>query len=162
MKLAIASFERHFGKFASIIRTIPNTPASIGRGITAMSANANVSAAQLNLAKDLLSAIGEVVTVDREELIDSETAVSGSGPAYVFYLTECLAAAGEKVGLPPALAMQLARATVAVGTASTAGGQLDFSHCSGVLIGADLVLTAAHCVRCSWPTTGWLRCLKRL
>jgi pyrroline-5-carboxylate reductase len=109
----IASFERHFGKSAAIIRTIPNTPASIGRGITAMSANANVSAAQMKLAKDLLSAIGEVVTVDREELIDGVTAVSGSGPAYIFYMTECLAAAAEKVGLPPALAMQLARATVA-------------------------------------------------
>jgi pyrroline-5-carboxylate reductase len=109
----IASFERHFGKSAPIIRTIPNTPASIGRGITAMSANSNVSAKQLQLARELLSAIGEVVTVDREELIDCVTAVSGSGPAYVFYLTECLAHAAEKIGLPPALAMQLARATVA-------------------------------------------------
>ena len=109
----IASFERHFGKTAAIIRTIPNTPASIGRGITAMSANPNVSAKQLQLATELLSAIGEVVTVDREELIDCVTAVSGSGPAYVFYMTECLAAAAEKLGLPPALANQLARATVA-------------------------------------------------
>jgi pyrroline-5-carboxylate reductase len=109
----IASFERHFGKAAAIIRTIPNTPASIGRGITAMSANPNVSARQLQLARELLSAIGEVVTVDREELIDCVTAVSGSGPAYIFYVTECLAAAAEKIGLPPALAMQLARATVA-------------------------------------------------
>ena len=109
----IASFERHFGKTAAFIRTIPNTPASIGRGITAMSANPNVSATQLKLATDLLSAIGEVVTVDREELIDCVTAVSGSGPAYVFYMTECLAHAAEKIGLPPALAMQLARATVA-------------------------------------------------
>jgi len=109
----IASFERHFGKAAAIIRTIPNTPASIGRGITAMSANPHVSARQLQLARELLSAIGEVVTVDREELIDCVTAVSGSGPAYIFYVTECLAAAAEKIGLPPALAMQLARATVA-------------------------------------------------
>ena len=109
----IASFERYFGKSAAIIRTIPNTPASIGRGITAMSPNPNVSAGQLQLATELLSAIGEVVTVDREELIDCVTAVSGSGPAYVFYVTECLAAAAEKLGLPPALATQLARATVA-------------------------------------------------
>jgi pyrroline-5-carboxylate reductase len=109
----IASFERHFGKSAAVIRTIPNTPAAIGRGITAMSVNANVSATQLQLATDLLSAIGEVVTVDREELIDCVTAVSGAGPAYIFYVTECLAAAAEKIGLPPALAMQLARATVA-------------------------------------------------
>ncbi len=109
----IASFEHHFGKSAAVIRTIPNTPAAIGRGITAMVANSNTSARQLQLATGLLSAIGEVVTVEREELIDCATAVSGSGPAYVFYMTECLARAGEKIGLPPALAMQLARATVA-------------------------------------------------
>ena len=108
----IASFERHFGSDAAVIRTIPNTPAAIGRGITAMAANANVSPAQLELARALLSAVGEVVTVADEAMIDVVTAVSGSGPAYVFYLTECLAAAGEKAGLPAGLAMQLARATV--------------------------------------------------
>jgi pyrroline-5-carboxylate reductase len=109
----IATFERHFGTGAAVIRTIPNTPAAVGRGITAMASNSNVSAAQLELARQLLSAVGEVVTVDNEAMIDAVTAVSGSGPAYVFYLTECLAAAGEKVGLPAGLAMQLARATVA-------------------------------------------------
>jgi len=109
----IATFERHFGSDAPVIRTIPNTPAAVGRGITAMASNPNVSAAQLDLARLLLSSVGEVVTDDNEALIDAVTAVSGSGPAYVFYLTECLAAAGEKVGLPPDLAMQLARATVA-------------------------------------------------
>ena len=109
----IASFERHFGAQAAIIRTMPNTPAAIGRGITAMFANAQVSASQLDLASQLLGAIGEVVTVDREELIDCVTAVSGSGPAYVFYMTECLAHAAEKIGIPPALAIKLARATVA-------------------------------------------------
>jgi pyrroline-5-carboxylate reductase len=109
----IASFERHFGSDAAVIRTIPNTPAAVGRGITAMAANANVSAAQLSLARSLLEAVGEVVSVDNEAMIDAVTAVSGSGPAYVFYLTECLAAAGEKMGLPKDLAMRLARATVA-------------------------------------------------
>jgi pyrroline-5-carboxylate reductase len=109
----IASFERHFGADAAVIRTIPNTPAAVGRGITAMASNANVSPAQLDPGRTLLSSIGEVVTVADEALIDAVTAVSGSGPAYVFYLTECLAAAGEKVGLPADLAMQLARATVA-------------------------------------------------
>ncbi len=109
----IATFERHFGADAAVIRTIPNTPAAVGRGITAMAANPHVSPAQLQLARSLLSAIGEVVTVADEAMIDAVTAVSGSGPAYVFYLTECLAAAGEKVGLPAELAMQLARATVA-------------------------------------------------
>jgi pyrroline-5-carboxylate reductase len=109
----IASFERHFGADAAVIRTIPNTPAAVGRGITAMAANPHVSPAQLALARTLLEAVGEVVTVENEAMIDAVTAVSGSGPAYVFYLTECLAAAGEKVGLPKELAMQLARATVA-------------------------------------------------
>jgi pyrroline-5-carboxylate reductase len=109
----IATFAKHFGSDAAIIRTIPNTPAAIGRGITAMSANANVSKTQMQLANALLSSTGEVVMVENESMIDLVTAVSGSGPAYVFYLTECLANAGEKIGLPPALAMQLARATVA-------------------------------------------------
>ena len=108
----IASFERHFGSDAAVIRTIPNTPAAVGRGITAMAANSNVSPAQMTLARRLLESVGEVVTVDNEALIDAVTAVSGSGPAYVFYLTECLAAAGEKAGLPKDLAVQLARATV--------------------------------------------------
>jgi len=109
----IASFQRHFGKDTAIIRTIPNTPAAVGRGITAMAPNPSVSPAQLQLARALLSAIGEVVTVADEKMIDACTAVSGSGPAYVFYLTECLAAAGAKAGLPADLALQLARATVA-------------------------------------------------
>ncbi len=109
----IASFERHFGGDAAVIRSIPNTPAAVGRGITAMVANDNVSAARMQLARALLTAIGEVVTVDDEAMIDAVTAVSGSGPAYVFYVTECMAAAGVKAGLPAELSMQLARATVA-------------------------------------------------
>lgn len=108
----IARLAVHFGADASIIRTMPNTPAAIGRGITAMVGNAQVSASQMALAGQLLSTIGEVVQVDTEEQIDWVTGVSGSGPAYVFLLTECLAAAGEKLGLSPKLAEQLARATV--------------------------------------------------
>jgi len=108
----IASFENHFGKDASIIRTIPNTPAAVGRGITAMAANDNVSQAQMALAGALLASIGEVVSVASEDQIDAVTGLSGSGPAYVFYMTECLAKAGEAQGLAPELAMQLARATV--------------------------------------------------
>ena len=109
----MASLARHFGAGAAIIRTIPNTPASVGRGITAMAANANVSPAQMALAEQLLLSIGEVVKLPDESMIDAATAVSGSGPAYVFYLTECLAAAAEAVGLAPDIAMKLARATVA-------------------------------------------------
>jgi pyrroline-5-carboxylate reductase len=109
----IATFEKAFGPGAAVIRSIPNTPAAIGRGITAMAVNRNVSGDQISLARALLAAIGEVVSVDDEALIDAVTAVSGSGPAYVFYLTECLARAGAAAGLPHDLAMQLARATVA-------------------------------------------------
>lgn len=109
----IATFERLFGAGARVVRTIPNTPAAIGRGITAMTANANVAAADMELAEALLAALGEVVRVDHEDLIDAATAVSGSGPAYVFYLSECLAAAGVDLGLPQDVATKLARATVA-------------------------------------------------
>jgi pyrroline-5-carboxylate reductase len=109
----IAHLAHFFGSDAAIIRTIPNTPAAIARGITAMVPNANVSPAQEALAEQLLSSIGEVVRVPAEEQIDWVTAVSGSGPAYVFWLTECLAAAGTKLGLDPKLAEQLARVTVA-------------------------------------------------
>jgi len=108
----IASFEDHFGKDARVIRTIPNTPAAVGRGITAMAANGNVTEAQIGLAKTLLTSIGDVVSVDDESQIDAVTGLSGSGPAYVFYLTECLAKAGEAQGLSNELAMQLARATI--------------------------------------------------
>ena len=109
----IKSFERHFGEDAAVIRTIPNLPAAIGRGITALVANRNVTPAQKSLAMALLSAVGDVVTLDDERLIDAATAVSGSGPAYVFHLTECMTEAGRKLGLPPDVAEKLARSTVA-------------------------------------------------
>lgn len=108
----IAGFERHLAKGIAVVRSIPNTPAAVGRGITVAAPNAHVSAAQKALCDALLSAVGEVAWVDNEALIDPVTAVSGSGPAYVFYLTECLAAAGVKAGLAPELAMRLARVTV--------------------------------------------------
>lgn len=95
-----------------IVRCMPNTPASVGRGITGAFAGSEVSQAQRAMATALLSAIGKVVWLDSERLIDAVTAVSGSGPAYVFYLVECMAKAGEAIGLPADLAMQLARATV--------------------------------------------------
>jgi pyrroline-5-carboxylate reductase len=98
---------------AAIIRTMPNTPAAIGRGITVAVPNARVSARQRALADALLMAAGEVAWVDDEALMDAVTAVSGSGPAYVFLLAEALAAAGTAAGLAPDLAMRLARATVA-------------------------------------------------
>ncbi|MEP0706687.1 pyrroline-5-carboxylate reductase [Parvibaculum sp.] len=94
------------------IRAMPNTPASIGRGITVACPNDRVTPEQRELADKLLAAAGEVGWVDSEALIDAVTAVSGSGPAYVFYLVECLAAAGEALGLEAGLAMKLARETV--------------------------------------------------
>lgn len=109
----IASFEKHLAPGIAVVRSIPNTPAAVGRGITVAAPNGHVTTAQRALCDSLLGAIGEVGWVDDEALIDPVTAVSGSGPAYVFYLTECLAAAGVKAGLAPDLAMRLARATVA-------------------------------------------------
>lgn len=109
----IASFEKHLPKGSAVVRSIPNTPAAVGRGITVASPNAHVTAKQKAACDALLAAIGEVAWVDDEALIDPVTAVSGSGPAYVFYLTECLAEAGVKAGLAPDLAAKLARATVA-------------------------------------------------
>jgi pyrroline-5-carboxylate reductase len=97
----------------AIVRAMPNTPAAIGRGITVACPNGNVSARQRALASNLLAAIGAVEWVDDENLMDAVTAVSGSGPAYVFLLAEALAEAGVAAGLPPALAEKLARETVA-------------------------------------------------
>ncbi|MGE3065321.1 MAG: pyrroline-5-carboxylate reductase [Hyphomicrobiaceae bacterium] len=109
----IAGFERMFPSGTAIVRSIPNTPASVGRGITVAVANRHTSPAQKQICDSLLSAVGEVAWTEDEAEIDAVTAVSGSGPAYVFYLAECLAAAGIKAGLKPALAQQLARCTVA-------------------------------------------------
>ncbi len=97
---------------AAVVRAMPNTPAAIGRGITVAVPNAAVTSAQRRLADALLAAAGAVEWIDDEALMDAVTAVSGSGPAYVFLLAECLARAGEKAGLPAGLAARLARATV--------------------------------------------------
>ena len=96
----------------AIVRAMPNTPAMVGRGITACYPNAAVSAADRETVTKLLSVCGPVEWVDEEVMIDAVTAVSGSGPAYVFHLVECMAEAGRKCGLPADLAMRLARATV--------------------------------------------------
>ena len=98
---------------AAIVRAMPNTPAAIGRGITVACPNASVSARQRKLAADLLAAIGKVEWVNDETLMDAVTALSGSGPAYVFLLAEAMTKAGIAAGLPAALAGRLARETVA-------------------------------------------------
>jgi pyrroline-5-carboxylate reductase len=106
-------FEDLLGAQTPIIRAMPNTPAAISQGITAIVGNSRVGAAFLEEAEALLSAVGEVVRVDEEAKIDAVTGVSGSGPAYVFHMIETLAAAGEAQGLDATTAMQLAKATVA-------------------------------------------------
>ncbi len=106
-------FEDRLSGQAAIVRTMPNTPAAIGRGISVACANQHVSVEFRTICDLLLSAVGEVAWVDNEDLLDAVTATSGSGPAYVFLLIECLAEAGVEVGLDADLAMRLAEATVA-------------------------------------------------
>ena len=107
----IARFEATLGP-APLVRAMPNTPAAVGRGVSALIGNAHATEAHLALAETLLSAIGETVRLERESQMDAVTGLSGSGPAYVFHLIEAMAAAGEAEGLSPELAMRLARATV--------------------------------------------------
>ncbi len=108
---SIATFEAALGPRTPIVRTMPNTPAMVGRGITGICANA-AGQSGLALARALMLAVGEVVELDGEHQIDAVTAISGSGPAYVFHLIEAMAAAGVAEGLSPEVAMKLARATV--------------------------------------------------
>lgn len=109
----IAHFEAVLGAQTPIVRAMPNTPAAVGRGISAIIGNHYATGDDLDLAEALLLAVGQVVRLDHEDQMDAVTGVSGSGPAYVFHLIETLAAAGVEQGLPAELAMQLARATVA-------------------------------------------------
>ncbi len=108
----LAFLQGALGADCAIVRAMPNTPAAVGRGITVGAPNAKVSPAQHDIAHRLLAAIGAVEWVEDEALIDAVTAVSGSGPAYVFLLAESLARAGATAGLPADLAARLARATV--------------------------------------------------
>lgn len=109
----IAAFESALGADSPIIRAMPNTPAAVGKGITALIGNAVATDDQLDMAQGLLSAVGQTVRLENESQMDAVTGVSGSGPAYVFHLIETLAAAGEAQGLSADLAMKLAKATVA-------------------------------------------------
>jgi pyrroline-5-carboxylate reductase len=104
----------------AVVRAMPNLPASIGRGATGAAANGEVSEAQRRMADALLRSVGVVEWLASEDLIDAVTAVSGSGPAYIFHLAECLAEAGVAAGLPGELSERLARATV------TGAGELLF------------------------------------
>ena len=106
-------FAGHLGASAKVVRSMPNTPAAVRQGITVACASSGVSAAEKKRCQELLEAVGQALWVDDEALLDPVTALSGSGPAYVFLLVEAMAAAGAKLGLTPDMAMQLARATVA-------------------------------------------------
>lgn len=108
----VAYFKKMLGDSALIVRSMPNTPAAVSRGMTVICRDSRVPANILDLCGQLLSAVGEVAWVDDEQLLNQVTAVSGGGPAYVFLLIEALAEAGRVNGLPADLAMQLARSTV--------------------------------------------------
>jgi pyrroline-5-carboxylate reductase len=108
----IATFQQILGPETPIVRCMPNTPAAIGKGMMVVYANRKVGSERLAFVKELLSASGAVAEIDKEDLMDAVTAVSGSGPAYIFHFIECLTAAGEKVGLPTETAKLLAMQTV--------------------------------------------------
>ena len=108
----LAGFASFLGAGAAVVRAMPNTPAAIGRGVSGVVANPAVSAGMRDLCASLLGAVSTVLWLEHEDLLDAVTAVSGSGPAYVFALAECLAEAGVAVGLPEDLARQFARLTV--------------------------------------------------
>lgn len=118
----IASFESILGHDAKIIRAMPNTPAAISQGITALIANEHVTATEIDAAEKLLRAVGDVVRVKTENEMDAVTALSGSGPAYVFLLIEAMQDAGVALGLAPDIAAKLAHTTV-TGSAALAAAE---------------------------------------
>jgi pyrroline-5-carboxylate reductase len=117
--IGIAVFEELLGASAAVVRCMPNTPAAIGKGMMVVVSNANVNDKTKAFVGDLLSASGEVATIDDERLMDAVTAVSGSGPAYVFHFIEALTTAAQSAGLPADTARLLAMQTV-YGAASLA------------------------------------------
>ncbi|MCJ9429699.1 pyrroline-5-carboxylate reductase [Kordiimonas marina] len=122
--ITVARLEKGLGVSARFVRAMPNTPAAVGAGITGLAPAPNVAADDRAVAGRLLSAIGQVVWLDHEDQINSVTAVSGSGPAYVFYMVECMAAAGVAEGLEADVAMKLARQTI-IGAAHLMEAQPD-------------------------------------
>lgn len=110
--VAVNTMSDLMGGEASFVRTMPNTPAAIGEGITALYASTGTQDSQKQVAEALLGAVGQTVWLDNEKAIDAVTAISGSGPAYIFHMTEALAAAGVNLGLGEALAKRLAQQTV--------------------------------------------------
>lgn len=111
--ISIASYEEALGANAAIVRAMPNTPAAIGQGVTALIANANASDSAREMAATLMNAVGRVLWLESEKQMDAVTGVSGSGPAYVFHMIEAMTEAGMAQGLSAELAGELAEATVA-------------------------------------------------
>jgi pyrroline-5-carboxylate reductase len=109
----IAALEAMFGPNAAILRAMPNLPAQVGMGVTAFFPNRKVNLSHMEITEKLLSAVGATIAVTQEDQLDAVTAISGSGPAYVFWLCECLENAAMEAGLDPEAAQILARATVA-------------------------------------------------
>jgi len=110
--VTLDALSRWLGGHRKLVRCMPNTPALIGAGIAALYALPEVSADERNKAESILGAVGEVVWVAQERLLDPVTAVSASGPAYVFWFIEQLAESAEKLGLPPEISRKLALHTV--------------------------------------------------
>jgi pyrroline-5-carboxylate reductase len=119
----LATLQQGLGAGAAVVRAMPNTPAAVGRGMTVLCAGPGVSLAQRSLCEALMSAVGAVAWLEQETAMDAVTAVSGSGPAYVFLLIEALAQAARDAGLDPTLAQQLALETVA--------GSAEYAHRAG-------------------------------
>lgn len=109
--LTTASIEQHLGHGSSVVRAMPNTPARVGKGVTALTTGSHATKATRDLALAVFSSVGPVVWLDEEQL-DAVTALSGSGPAYVFYLAEAMVDAGTQLGLAPDVASTLAFATI--------------------------------------------------
>lgn len=109
----MSAFEEVLGRSTPIVRAMPNTPVAVGQGITALIGNGRATEKDLSEAQNLMAAVGQTIVLQNEGQMDVVTGVSGSGPAYVFYMIETLAQAGVKQGLPADMAMQLAQATVA-------------------------------------------------
>ncbi|MDN2565840.1 pyrroline-5-carboxylate reductase [Aquibium sp. A9E412] len=110
--IGVATFEELLGRQAPVIRCMPNTPAAIGKGMMVLFANRHVDGDTFGFVEALMARSGAVATIDNEALMDAVTAVSGSGPAYVFHFIECLTEAGTQAGLPRETAAQLAMQTV--------------------------------------------------
>ncbi len=156
----ISTLERVLGAQTPVMRVMPNTPAMVGRGISGLVGNAHASTSQIAQSRLLMQAVGEVVELENEAQIDAVTAVSGSGPAYVFHLIEALAAAGEAEGLSPEVAMQLARATV-TGSGELAYQSKDSAEQLRINVTSPGGTTAAALAVLMEPETGFPALLRR-